>query len=801
LTRPSLTSIIKGMYKIYLIVFLFISFLSNSYIPGTQAFADETAEVLNETPESSPAPASLLPSDKKFIKGIEVKGNKTITTSAILFKIKSRVDQEYSQHVISDDLKRLYNTGYFSDVSVDREEFQDGFKVIFSVQEKPIIDKITFSRLKYIRPKALLKKMRTRKGEFLDRKTLNDDIRTIEELYTKKGLTQVSVSTETKQDDMTNKVSLHIIIKEGSRVKIKNILVQGNYYIPDKRILKIIKSRRAWLFNSGYLKEEVLAEDLERIKAFYEKEGYIDAAARFDLVKIDDSRVAVKIDVKEGKRYFVENIVFTGNTLFTSEELLAAMTEIRDGGVFSRERLSNDLSNIRVKYFDEGYIFANVKESSSMNPVSGKVELRLDVTEGSLAYVNEIRIEGNERTRDIVIRRELRLLPGEKFDGAKLRRSKQRLTNLGYFEEVNYDIADTSVPDQKDLVVQVKEAKTGSLSFGGGYSTVDQFIGFIELEQKNFDFTNWPTFTGGGQNLSLRAETGSTRNNTQLSFTEPWLFDHPISAGFDAYRSERDRESDVGYAYDEKRIGGDVRFGKQFTEYVSGNISYKREKITIDNFADGVSSDLLAEEGENTISSIGVMVAQDKRDNVFSPSRGLYLSQAVDVAGGILGGTKDFYRFTSRVSYYVPLKFNSVLEWRLRAGMVEAYGDSGGVPIFERFYAGGARTIRGYDERKVGPIDTVTDDPIGGQSMLVGNVEYLFPLVDFLKLAVFYDIGNVWPKVKDFASGGFKAGAGMGLRVKTPVGPINLDYGYPLNSEAGEEERSGKFYFSVSRGF
>jgi len=496
LTRPSLTSIIKGMYKIYLIVFLFISFLSNSYIPGTQAFADETAEVLNETPESSPAPASLLPSDKKFIKGIEVKGNKTITTSAILFKIKSRVDQEYSQHVISDDLKRLYNTGYFSDVSVDREEFQDGFKVIFSVQEKPIIDKITFSRLKYIRPKALLKKMRTRKGEFLDRKTLNDDIRTIEELYTKKGLTQVSVSTETKQDDMTNKVSLHIIIKEGSRVKIKNILVQGNYYIPDKRILKIIKSRRAWLFNSGYLKEEVLAEDLERIKAFYEKEGYIDAAARFDLVKIDDSRVAVKIDVKEGKRYFVENIVFTGNTLFTSEELLAAMTEIRDGGVFSRERLSNDLSNIRVKYFDEGYIFANVKESSSMNPVSGKVELRLDVTEGSLAYVNEIRIEGNERTRDIVIRRELRLLPGEKFDGAKLRRSKQRLTNLGYFEEVNYDIADTSVPDQKDLVVQVKEAKTGSLSFGGGYSTVDQFIGFIELEQKNFDFTNWPTLCG-----------------------------------------------------------------------------------------------------------------------------------------------------------------------------------------------------------------------------------------------------------------------------------------------------------------
>ena len=799
MTLLSLAPIIKFMHKIYLVVILSISLLLSSHFSGAQAFAQEAVEVLDQAPE--PAPSSIYQSDKKIIKGIEVKGNKTITTSAILFKIKSRVDQEYSQHVISDDLKRLYNTGYFSDVSVDREDYQGGFKVIFSVQEKPLIEKITFSRLKYIKPKALLKKIRTQEGKFLDRKTLNDDIRTIEELYTKKGLTQVSVTTETKFDDMTNKATLHIIIKEGTRVKIKNMLVQGNFYVPDKRILKIIKSRRAWLFNSGYLKEEVLKEDMERIKGFYEKEGYIDATARFELVKIDDSRVAVRVDIDEGKQYFVENISFSGQTVFSSEELLAAMTEIHDGGIFSRERLSIDLSNIRVKYFDEGYIFANVKESSSLNPVSGKVEIRLDVMEGSLAYVNEVRIEGNERTRDIVIRRELRLLPGEKFDGEKLRRSKQRLANLGYFEEVNYDIEDTTLPDLKDLVVQVKEAKTGSLSFGGGYSTVDQFVGFIELEQKNFDFTNWPTFTGGGQNLSLRAETGSTRSNTRLSFTEPWLFDHPISAGFDAYRSERDRESDVGFAYDEKRIGGDVRFGKQFTEYTSGSISYKREKITIDNFADGVSNDLLAEEGENTVSSIGVMVARDKRDNVFSPTRGLYLSQSADVAGGILGGTKDFYRFTSRASYYVPLKFDSVVELRVRAGMVEAYGDSGSVPIFERFYAGGSRTIRGYNERKVGPIDAVTDDPIGGESMLVGNIEYLFPLVDFLKMAAFYDIGNVWPRVKDFASGGFKSGVGMGLRVKTPVGPINLDYGFPLNSEPGEEKRSGKFYFSVSRGF
>jgi len=396
----------------------------------------------------------------------------------------------------------------------------------------------------------------------------------------------------------------------------------------------------------------------------------------------------------------------------------------------------------------------------------------------------------------------LRLYPGDRFDGEKLRRSKQRLTNLGYFEDINYDIEDTDLPNHKDLVVQVKETKTGSFSFGGGYSTVDQFVGFVEVQQKNFDFTNWPTFTGGGQNLSLRAEAGSTNNNTRLSFTEPWFFDYPISAGFDAYRSQRNRDENIGYAYDETRTGGDLRLGKSFTEFLSGDVTYRLEEVKVGNFEENISADLLAEEGKNTVSSLSFGLAHDKRDNVFNPTTGTYVSQTIDVAGGVLGGSKDFYRLTEKGSYYIPLKFDSVLEFSARAGIVKAYGDSERVPIFERFYAGGARTIRGYDERKVGPLDSVTNDPIGGESLLVGNIEYTFPLVDFLKWAVFYDIGNVWSKVSDFGKGGFKSGTGLGLRVRSPIGPINLDYGFPLNKAPGEEKKSGgKFYFSISRGF
>ena len=750
---------------------------------------------------AEPTEETISSTQPKTVKAVEIRGNKTIGLAAILAKIKTRVSQEYIQSVISDDLKRIYNMGSFLDVSVDREEYEGGFKVIFFVVEKSIVEEISFSKIRYYKPVALKRKIKTKEGKFLDNKVLNDDVRTIKEMYAKKGLSLASVRVEKDEDELTKKTNIHFIIKEGERLKIKKINIMGNVSYPDKKIMRIIKTRADSLITSGYLKEEVLEADMSRIKSFYEREGYIDAVANFDYDKTAGTRLTVNINIEEGKRYYVETISVLNNKIISDQEILDMMEEIEVGGVFSRERLTIDLTNIRALYFDRGYIFANVDEAASLNPDTGKVEIKLSVSEGGLAYINKVKIQGNDRTRDMVIRRELRLYPGDKFDGAKLRRSKQRLRNLGYFEDVNYDIEDIpSRPDHKDLVVQVKEAKTGSFSFGGGYSTVDQVVGFVEIEQKNFDFANWPTFTGGGQNLVLRAESGSTRNNMRLSFTEPWLFDYPISGGFDAYITEREREQDVGYAYDERRVGGELRLGKRFGEYIAGGVTYRREDIKIGNFAEGVSADLLAEEGKNTVSSFSFSLSRDTRDSVFNPTTGWLIKGTTDVAGGILGGDKDFVRVTTRTSYNIPFKFNSVLEFRLRAGVIDAYGDSEAVPIFERFFAGGSRTIRGYDERKVGPL-AATNDPIGGESILVGNIEYTIPVIEYIKLAVFIDSGNVWSKVQDFASGDYKSGAGLGLRIKTPIGPVNLDYGYPLNDEPGEEERSGKFYFSVSRGF
>lgn len=754
------------------------------------------------------APAQNLPDDgyslstqAKKVKSIEVRGNKSISIAQVLSKIKTRVGQDYRQSIISDDLKRLYNTGYFSDVSIDREDFEGGLKVFIDVEEKPIVEEITFSKTRYVKSKVILSKIKTKVGKFLDNKSLNDDVNTIEEMYAKKGLTRAEVDVESFIDETTNKASLHFVIREGFRVKIKRINILGNTAYSDGRLIKVMKSRPAWLFNSGFLKENVVEEDMTRLEEYYEKNGYIHARAGYTIEELGRGRVNVNVTVEEGKRYHVGRVTYLGNEVLSSAEINKAIENIETGKIFSRAKMAEDMARVRSLYFDKGYIFAQVDESTALNPDTGSIDVSVDIEEGSIAYINKVKIQGNANTRDIVIRRELRMFPGDQFDGVKLRRSKERLANLGYFEDVSYDIEDTNIDDQKNLVVQVKEAKTGSFSFGGGYSSVDELVGFIEVEQRNFDFANWPNFTGGGQHLSLRAEAGSTRNNLKLSFTEPWLFDYPISAGFDLYHLNRDRERDIGYAYDEERSGLNLRFGKEIAEYTRANMNYRIEEIDISNLDSNVSSALLDEAGNNVVSSIGFGVTRDKRDSSINPTKGWILSGSTDLAGGPLQGDKDFYRLETRGSYYIPLKWGSVLEFRGRVGMVQDYGDSNSVPIFERYFAGGARSIRGFDERKVGPLDPATNDPIGGETIFVGNVEYTIPVVEFIKLAAFVDTGNVWATTSEFGDDELKSGTGLGLRIKTPIGPVSLDYGYPLSDEPGEESKSGKFYFSVSRGF
>jgi outer membrane protein insertion porin family len=290
-------------------------------------------------------------------------------------------------------------------------------------------------------------------------------------------------------------------------------------------------------------------------------------------------------------------------------------------------------------------------------------------------------------------------------------------------------------------------------------------------------------------------------NEFDLSFTEPWLFDYPISFGFDAYRRQHKRDESVGYGYDEKVTGGDLRLGKVLTEYLRGDLMYKIEQIHITNITENATNDLTREYGKNNISSLTGSLTFDSRDNIFETRKGDVLGGTTQLAGGPLGGNKSFWKFTGRASHYFPLWRMSSLEIRGRLGIGSGYKHSE-IPIYERYFVGGANTVRGYDERKLGPIDPNSKDPLGGDSMFIANLEYTYPLYSFLKLAAFFDSGNAWNKSSKIFSSGLKSGFGLGVRLKTPIGPMMLDYGIPINKAPGEEKRTGgKFHFSASHGF
>ncbi len=737
-----------------------------------------------------------------IISSIEVKGNDMIGTEQIVAKIKTRVNQQYNENMVSQDIKRIFSMGYFKDISVETEEVSPSrVKVVFVVKERPVLKDIKIEGAKQVRKSQIEKAINLKEGNFLSLIELKESKEALADLYVKKGFSENAVDYDINLNQETNEAIVVFNIDEGKRLRIKKINVEGNVTFPDKRIIKLIKTRAAgWFFQAGFFKPDVLRDDLERIKDFYKRQGFSDIQADYSK-EIDRKKglIYITLNIEEGVRYLIGQVEIEGIRKVPEEEVEKVVT-LGKGDIYSEQKVQMQRIQIQEVFFNKGYIFAQVKPVSYVEPQTKLVNITFQIQENNMNYVRMIDVRGNTKTKDKVIRRELKIKPMSPFDGQKLQRSRQNLQNLGFFQEVNFDTQPTDKPDYQDLVVEVEEAKTGSFSFGGGYSSVDEFIGFVELRQRNFDITNWPYFTGAGQDLSLYLQVGSTTEEYMLSFTEPWIFDKPVSLGFDVYRREHERDDDVGYAYNEERKGARLRLGRRFTDNLKGGINYNFETINISDVEDDASIGLQNEEGENDISSVGLSLTYDKRDNPLSPSQGYIISNSADLAGGYLAGDKDFMRFFSKAGVFFPFPRRSVLELRVRAGIVKEYDDTDEVPIYERFFAGGASTIRGYRERKVGPIDD-NDNPIGGEALFVANIEYTYPVGEYLKLATFFDTGNVWADSSDFMSGDLKSSVGLGVRVKTPLGPVSIDYGYPLDREPGEEEREGRFHFNISRGF
>ncbi|MFH1665783.1 MAG: outer membrane protein assembly factor BamA [Candidatus Omnitrophota bacterium] len=740
----------------------------------------------------------------KRVSDIRIKGNSAVSTATILSRIKLNPGDVFEEMALNKEMKRLYATGYFSDVFVETEEHEEGVIVIFTVVEKPVIGSFEFRGNTKIKTPRLSKKLTVKEGDMLDQSLIAQDISSLKVYYVEEGYSQVQIDQKVETDPATGKAKVIFLINEGLPLKIVSIKFEGNSSIPSAELEKYMETKTAWWFiRKGAYDDQKFQSDLDRIRSIYRSKGFLDAqvTSRIDYLE-DGKSIGLVVVANEGKQYVVGDMSVTGSLAFPEKEIRGKI-KIKTGDAFDYARIREDVDSVRTFYYDKGYMDAEIDLRHKYNVATERMDLEFDIQAHDEIYVGGINVLGNEKTKDKVIRREFRVYPGEKYNGDKLKRSKERIYNLGYFEDVYFETVPTDDPDIKDLNVTVKETKTGELSFGGGYSSVDAFIGFAQIRQRNFDITNFPTFTGGGQDLTIRGEIGSARSNYLLSWTDPWIFDYPYLFGFDLYREENDKYGESGYDYDETRMGGSLRLGKELTDYLNTGLIYNLEEVKIASIPDVASQDLKDEEGTNMISRLTWNLEWDKRDNRYSPTKGWLTGISLENAGGVIGGDKDFIKTYAHASVYHSIMESLVLELKGRAGTVSPYADTHKVPIYERFFAGGATTIRGYEQRAVGPRDPNDKNLyIGGESLVVGNAELTFPIFKKLvKGAVFYDVGTVEAKVADmFKTGGYKQGAGVGVRVKTPIGPVKLDWGYPLSENHGDK-KEGQFYFSVSHGF
>ena len=757
------------------------------------------------TAAAGPVLSQGYSSRAKRIRDIQIRGNEAISTATIMNRLKIQPGDIFQESALNKELKRLYATGYFSDVFVETEDRPDGIVVVFTVVEKPLVGKIEFRGNKRIRSGRLMKKVSVKEGVLLDFNALAQDVADIRNYYIEEGYSRVKVDYRIESDPQTGKATVVFIIDEGETLRIKTIEIEGNIHYPDDELKKYMATKTAWWFiRKGAFDEAKFQADLDRIKTFYRTKGFLDARVSGKVDYSEDGKfLHLTVIVDEGKKYLIGDVAITGQLAFPEAEI-RQKTRIRPGDPFDYTQIKEDIESIRTFYYDRGYMNADVSLRHQYDHSTDRMNLEYDIKAHEVVFVGMVNIIGNTKTKDKVIRRELRVYPGEKYDGEKLKYSKERIYNLGYFEDVYFETVPTDDPDVKDLNVTVKETKTGELAFGGGYSSVDAFIGFAQITQRNFDILNFPTFTGGGQDLVIRAELGSARTNYHLGWTDPWIFGFPYLFGFDVYRYEHKRFGKSGYGYDETRTGGDLKLGKAITDYLSTGLVYNLEEVRISDIPDNATDALRKEQGSNWISRLTWNLEYDTRDNKYSPTKGWLTGSSLENAGGFIGGDKDFVKIYLYGSYYHSFFETLVLELKARGGVVENYGDTEEVPIYERFFAGGARTIRGYKERGVGPRDKGTNTALGGESMVVMNAELTFPVwKNLLKGAVFIDSGNVWEHYDMVGSKddtGFKSGVGVGVRVKTPIGPVKLDYGYPLNKNY-DDERNGEFYFSVTHGF
>ncbi len=725
--------------------------------------------------------ASLKILGKERIVRIMVKGNRRIEKDAILGAMQTREGEIISPARLREDLKAVYKMGYFTDVKLDVSDTPEGRVLTLLVQEKPAVKEIIVKGNKKIKRDKLLEVTDLKPFTVVSEAGIRENINKIINLYRDKGYFEAKVTYRLEEVTKTE-VNLVLQVDEGGKLAIKKIQFEGNKSVKGKELLKVMETKTkgilSLLTGSGKLSKDSLERDLEKVAAYYFNHGYIKAKVGEPKIDIKGKWIFITIPVEEGPQYKVGKIDFQGE-LLEDKAKLKGLIELPKEKVYSREVVQKDLTTLSDFYADFGYANADVTPLIKEHDQDLTVDVTFDFHKGQKVYFERIDIAGNVKTRDKVIRRELRVYEQELFSATKLKESIKNLRRLEYFEDVNFSTNPGSAPDRMNLKISVKERPTGTFGVGAGYSTQDRLVGMVEVSQNNL--------FGRGQQLKVQGILGAISHRFRLSFTEPYLFDRPLSSGFDAFIWERDYSE-----YTRKSRGGDIRLSHPLRwKYTRLYGMYRFENVHLTNLQPYASQVLVEAANIHNTSAGSMSVRRDSRDALFFPTTGSDNSINVEMAG--LGGDTAFMRYILESGWYFPLRWKTVGVIHGRIGYLQKL-PWGSLPAYEKFYLGGIDSIRGFKYADISPRDPRTGERIGGDKFTQINMEYRFPLIKKLGVmgTIFFDAGNVYGSNQAFFSS-MRTAVGTGFRWFSPMGPLRVEWGYNLRPKSWEKHSAWEF--------
>jgi outer membrane protein insertion porin family len=750
---------------------------------------------------------------------IRYKGAATVNEDLLRNRMTSKAGSPYRSENLDKDITALYESGLVDDVRFLAEPVGDSVNLIAEVATRPVRAGVGFIGNTVFSDQKLAKETKLKASGVMSDAEILEARRNIEKYYQGYGYPDITVSHRIQPTGQEGQADLIFVIDEGSKNEIRKIRFEGNSVFTDPELRKEMKTKEkgwfSWLTKSGRIESNQLDTDLDAVLDYYRSKGYLRASSpgiRREPVK--DGRVDLIIPIVEGEKYTVEGVGFGKMTVFKPEELYPALT-LTGNAAYSSKKMRDDITMIRSYYGSRGYADAAVTpDIRDAGP--NRVNIVYRIEEGSRYRVGRVNIAGNTKTKDKVIRREIPLKPGDMFNSVELDTTKSRLEGLQYFS----DVQATGSPGgsgYRDVNVLVEEKATGSVGVGLGFSSIDSIVGFLTLEQSNFDLFNPWNFTGGGQRFAMNLRLGSERSEASISLTEPWFLDQQLALGGELFYKQSDYFSDF---YEQTNVGAAISLRKPLGAKGSIRGEFRLENVEIDSEIDstdtfpngtggtglnpvptnGANSELSQEAigGDFLRSALGVNYIYDTRDSSIQPRSGHKIDIGATYAG--LGGDVDTFTLSLQGQKYWNLKWDSIFSINGEFAFVDSVGDDE-IPVFERMFLGGGRTLRGFEFRDVGPRDTgYTEDVFGGNSLGFVSLEYTVPIIETVRAAIFYDTGFVNADSWDPSPSDLYSDIGVGIRLKLPISPLPLalDYAIPVSSPDDEADQGGQFNFYLN---